>query len=398
MTLRANPTFLVELKRYGAFDINACFNCGNCTAVCPLSKDNDSFPRRIIRYGQLGLEDHLVASKELWLCHYCGECSVTCPRQADPAEFMAAARRYAIARLAPGPIAGWFYTSPAAALGGMAVVFLVLSAIFLAGSQGIPTGEFSTAGMMDFVPFEVIHIAGLVVLGLVALVAATTVLSMTWAFSKAAVPGGLGAPKDGPGLFPLNAAWIATREAFFEVFGHRSFRSCADDEIALAGDGPAPAPRPWFLSRWALHYAIMGGFFGLGAATGLDYVLKDPDLFVPIWSPIRLLGTVSGVVFLYGVLGSIVARMLKRDQPSSVTRFSDISFLWLLFLVGITGFAIELAIYLHVAGGILLYGTFLVHLVLAMELLLLLPFTKFAHAMYRPLALWVHNFRRARAG
>ena len=40
---------------------------------------------------------------------------------------------------------------------------------------------------------------------------------------------------------------------------------------------------------------------------------------------------------------------------------------------------------------------FLVHIALAMELILLLPFTKLAHIVYRPLAIWFTEFRRLRA-
>ena len=53
----------------------------------------------------------------------------------------------------------------------------------------------------------------------------------------------------------------------------------------------------------------------------------------------------------------------------------------------LTGFVLELALYLPgaPAWG---YGVFLVHVALAMELVLLVPFTKFAHAIYRPVALF----------
>ena len=98
MSYRADPNFLLELKEYGNINIESCFNCGNCTAVCPLASDDVTFPRRIIRFAQLGLVDRLLSSRELWMCYYCGECTQTCPRQADPGEFMAATRRYAIAR------------------------------------------------------------------------------------------------------------------------------------------------------------------------------------------------------------------------------------------------------------------------------------------------------------
>ena len=76
--VRVDPALLPQIKEYGAFDVDACFNCGNCTAVCPLSAGDAAFPRRIIRYAQVGLKEELLASKELWTCYGCGECSETC--------------------------------------------------------------------------------------------------------------------------------------------------------------------------------------------------------------------------------------------------------------------------------------------------------------------------------
>ena len=76
---------------------------------------------------------------------------------------------------------------------------------------------------------------------------------------------------------------------------------------------------------------------------------------------------------------------------------SDWLFLGLLFLVGLTGFILEALVYLPSVGSAG-YAVFLVHVVLAMELLVLLPFTKFAHALYRPLAFGIFRFRAARQG
>lgn len=94
MSVRVDPSFLGELRRFGAADVTACFNCGKCTAICSLAGEKGSFPRRLIRLAQLGLRQRLSASRELWLCYSCGDCSDTCPRQAEPGEFMASARRY----------------------------------------------------------------------------------------------------------------------------------------------------------------------------------------------------------------------------------------------------------------------------------------------------------------
>jgi heterodisulfide reductase subunit C len=67
VSIRVDPELRHELREFGAEDVDACFNCGNCTAVCPLSRDSTVFPRKIIRYLQLGLKDKLVRSPEPWL-------------------------------------------------------------------------------------------------------------------------------------------------------------------------------------------------------------------------------------------------------------------------------------------------------------------------------------------
>ena len=39
------------------------------------------------------------------------------------------------------------------------------------------------------------------------------------------------------------------------------------------------------------------------------------------------------------------------------------------------------------------YWVFLIHVAVAMEMLLLIPFTKFAHAIYRIVALFMHSLK-----
>ena len=80
MGTRLDPQATAELAKLGGDTFQKCFNCGNCTAVCALSRDDVVFPRQSIRYMQLGLTDELVKSTEPWQCYYCGSCSETCPR------------------------------------------------------------------------------------------------------------------------------------------------------------------------------------------------------------------------------------------------------------------------------------------------------------------------------
>lgn len=399
MATRVNTKLLRELKKYGAFDINACFNCGNCTAVCPLSNENDAFPRRMIRYAQLGMKDHLISNKELWLCHHCGECSETCPRQAGPAEFMAAARRYAISSFDPSGLAKVLHLSTGGIIAVMGLLAVVFTSVLLWGSEGLPSDpstQFSTATMLDFVPFSILHDVGIGVFVILGLLSLVTVGNMLWALSKAPVPGGVGGPGDGPGLFPAHAALQAAILTVSEIFSHKSQRDCG---AGTKEEGPLPT------RRWFVHLCIMGGFLGLALATTLDFLLKDPDQHVMPWSPIRLLGILSGLLCTYGTTVATVKRLAARHRTGLLpadaryyahTMRSDWLLLALLWLVSVTGFVLTAAIYLPTSAP-WLYVVFLIHVVLAMELLILLIFTKFAHAIYRPVAIWFQHFRRLRA-
>jgi heterodisulfide reductase subunit C len=85
MSTRVDPDLLINLKDYGAVGAEKCFNCGTCTAMCPLTSDAHPFPRNMIRLAQMGMQDQLLASTDPWLCYYCGDCASTCPKEAEPA-------------------------------------------------------------------------------------------------------------------------------------------------------------------------------------------------------------------------------------------------------------------------------------------------------------------------
>jgi len=108
---KVNPKFAKELTKYGVGDFNACFNCGNCTATCSLSTNDSSFPREMVRYTTLGLEDEIRSSLKPWECYYCGECSKECPRQANPGELMMSLRRWLTAQYDWTGLSGLLYRS-----------------------------------------------------------------------------------------------------------------------------------------------------------------------------------------------------------------------------------------------------------------------------------------------
>ncbi|MEJ2148575.1 MAG: 4Fe-4S dicluster domain-containing protein [Chloroflexota bacterium] len=372
MSTRVNTHLLEEIKAYGDTHPEACFNCGNCTAVCPLSTDGTPFPRRMIRMAQVGLREDFLSSKELWLCYYCGECSDTCPRKAEPGEFMAAARRYAIASYESLGLGRLLHRRPV-----WSVVFMVILAVLLGGFMYTRHGE-APAGylaLFDFIPYAVIHNLGLAAMVFVGLTGLWGMVNMV----RHEVRG-----RHFEKGVRYNWGQALWDTLFGEVLAQKRFREACDQ-------GP-DAPR-WYLKKWFIHATTMWGFLGLLAATILNYAaellsIKATGVWVPLWSPIRLLGTISGLLLTYGASVSIVKRLMKFDRPTEHSTTADWAFLVLLWLSGVTGFAIEAALYLP-PPQTWAYWMLLFHVAVAMEMVLLVPFTKFAHVIYRTVALYL---------
>jgi ferredoxin len=376
MSHRADPRFLSELKKYGTVNIESCFNCGNCTAVCPLSTEDDNFPRRMIRYAQIGLRQKLLSSRELWMCYHCGECTTTCPRQADPGEFMAAARRYAIGKYDIFGLARLLHTSHLFCISFMIALAAALG-IFIYSSHG--PMPMDTLQLFEFIPYELIHSVGIAAGIIVGLIAVSGITSMLVRVGKE-----MSLPK-GARVNWLSGLWNTLA---VEVIGQHRYRQDCEAYTEK---------QPWYKRKWLIHASIMWGFLGLFLATALDYLLdvlgvKPTGTWVPIWYPVRLLGTLAGISFVFGTSVTIIKRLQKADETSAHSTPSDWAFLLLLWLGGMTGFGLEFALYLpepHAWS----YWMLLAHLVVVAELLILLPFTKFAHAIYRTVALYVHALK-----
>ena len=164
MSYRVDPNFLLELKQYGDINIESCFNCGNCTAICPLSTDGTPFPRNNIRMVQVGLKERGLESLDPWLCYYCGECSETCPRQAEPGEAQMTIRRWLTAQYDWTGLAGKFYTSKYWEIGSLLLVsvLVMLLAVLLHGpvvTDRVELNTFAPVHLVELVDW--IMLAGL---------------------------------------------------------------------------------------------------------------------------------------------------------------------------------------------------------------------------------------------
>ncbi|HLO47206.1 MAG TPA: 4Fe-4S dicluster domain-containing protein [Kamptonema sp.] len=79
--------------------MNACLNCGVCTAVCPAAEFNDYSPREVMNICQSESDDwieELLKSEKIWFCGQCFSCKTRCPRGNSTASVILALRRLSV--------------------------------------------------------------------------------------------------------------------------------------------------------------------------------------------------------------------------------------------------------------------------------------------------------------
>jgi len=81
------------IKKTGAFD---CVECGKCTSLCPITKENPDFaPRLIVVKALEGMSEQITSSRDIWICLTCGRCSAKCPYKVNYTEFIRGMRETA---------------------------------------------------------------------------------------------------------------------------------------------------------------------------------------------------------------------------------------------------------------------------------------------------------------
>lgn len=93
-TTEMDPKFKYKISKIsGAEKVMLCFQCGTCTADCPIARFDDFYrPRKLIRMTQLGLKDKLLSNDVIWLCSTCFTCIDHCPQDVGIASIVRALR------------------------------------------------------------------------------------------------------------------------------------------------------------------------------------------------------------------------------------------------------------------------------------------------------------------
>lgn len=377
MSSQVNPELLLKLEKFGVRDAATCFNCGNCTAVCSLSSESAPFPRKSIRYLQLGLKDKLMQSPEPWMCYYCGDCSDTCPRQADPGEVMMGLRRYLTSLYDWTGISRLFYTSKVFEVMSILVVALLVGAGFYFFHGPMLTDR---VALNVFAPNTVIEILDLIML----VVLSFFLLSNGYRLFKAVMgdPNQYpeGQPTETQGLFnrlirgvPVAVYLKEAKEFIVQFFTQKKFKACG-----------TPSQR----IQWINHLLIMSGYsiVFLLVVVGLRWFQRD-EIYA-IWHPIRLLGYYATFAILYGTTVAIWGRLQKRKAVYQHSHSTDWAFLILLWLTTFSGIMIHAGRLLELPMAV--YFLYAIHMMIAVPMLIIeVPFAKWTHQLYRPLILYL---------
>jgi len=353
---------LQEVVELGGTGIKNCYQCGTCTAICPLSQESSANFRKTIKYVQLGLEKKLLGDTTPWLCYYCGDCQASCPRNANPSEIMAAVRRYQTGKYDWTGFSSRLLRSKRVEIGSIAVLALITAAIVWLFHGPIIT---TSVRLETFAPLYIVEPAGLAVFAILGVLLLTNVYRMFWFIGRANPPV---SDTDGSSksLMSYLRKAIAVLPAYFLT------------QFPMSGCGAR--------RRWIDHVLIFTGYatsFVLFVVL-LRYTLTDR--VYPLTNPLLLAGYFASLALLYGTSISIVRRVRKSDTYSKSSRHStDWMFILLLFFTALTGLLVMVFQYLSMP--LETYVTFTAHLSFVVPLLVLeVPFAKWSHLAYRPFA------------
>lgn len=355
--------FVKEVEGLGGDTLKKCFQCATCSVVCNLTPEKKPFPRKEMIWASWGLKERLLSDPDVWLCHQCNDCSTYCPRGAKPGDTLAAVRNYGVMHYAWPQFLG-------KALGKatylpLLLAFPIVLFLFLMGITGhlvIPEGEIVFA---KFIPHTIVDPVFMVV-SILVVISIVRGVSRFWNGLKV-------------GVHPLSSQNIISGgdivkfhviPALVEILKHSRFKKCERSSF-----------------RYLAHLLIFYGFIALAAVTGLIFLgtyLLGLELPLSMYNPVKILANLGALSLFIGCT-IVISNRLKETEDKSRSAYFDWVFIVMLYLVGISGILTEVTRLSDIA--VLAYWLYFIHLVLVFYLLAYLPFSKFAHLIYRTVAM-----------
>jgi len=172
-------------------------------------------------------------------------------------------------------------------------------------------------------------------------------------------------------------------ETFVHGFTQKNFNGCEETDLA----------------RWGAHLLVMSGYVLTLAISNL-HLLEPLNKQYTLFGPVSLLVWYAGFAILVGGGLMSLRRVFKSAQSSKFSHPSDWLFVVTMFLIGAS---LLFTHYLNVAYGPqspLLAKVYRLNIAIeTVWILLIVPFTKWIHIFFRPLAVYFQHVRKeAEAG
>ncbi|MDG6988670.1 MAG: hypothetical protein JRN21_05015 [Nitrososphaerota archaeon] len=144
----------------------------------------------------------------------------------------------------------------------------------------------------------------------------------------------------------------------------------------------------------ASHLLLFWGFVSLAISTTLAFITNPTNVVLPLTDPVKLFGNAGGILIVAGFVFMFYVRYREQAPIWRLTR-SDV-FMTTLLLTVVTGFVTQQAVY-AAGGSFWVSDTFWLHMIFVTVLLATAPFTKFFHAISKPVSI-LHDEVDARLG
>ncbi|MDA8164536.1 MAG: quinone-interacting membrane-bound oxidoreductase complex subunit QmoC [Desulfobacteraceae bacterium] len=388
MRIEPDLKFIQFLKSSGGDTLKKCYQCATCSVVCPLGSDANPFPRKEMIWAQWGLKEKLVGDVDVMLCHQCGDCTAYCPRGAKPGDVLGAIRAYAYTHFGwPQGLAKFVSDGKNLPLIIGLPALLILAVWYLSGGMHVPTegpidlGHFFGEGIYFGFTKNVLIIDAIFVPAFTfAIIAAYRGVANMWRSLSVQLPASSSEFRPSVKQFAVDFLLPAVKE----TLAHKRFQQCGANKGRTYG-----------------HLPLLLSFIALLAVTGYSFVRKDlvglinPAMHgpIPMSDPFKILANIAAIALIVGIAILWTNRSRMEEEGKASPTYYDWFLIAEIATVGVTGLLTELSRLIGIP--VLAYLFYYLHLVSILMLFVYMPYSKFAHMVYRTVAMAFERYRES---
>jgi hypothetical protein len=143
-------------------------------------------------------------------------------------------------------------------------------------------------------------------------------------------------------------------------------------------------------SRWLKHWFVAAGYVLM--LTLIVFLGWFQTVTYSIYHPFRLFGYIVITTLIVFTIEIIIGRVKKQEQIHKFSHLSDWLFVIWLFMIALTALLVHMLLSLNIVQ--VGHGIYIFHLmILGQWALVIVPFGKWIHLIYRPLAIYFYTVR-----